>query len=85
MRSAASPRGPIREWLALDKLGTTINLLLRCDRGINVAESFLRRALASWMPRVPRKVTLHVSTARSASSPAIVLQIPVKPLHRPAN
>jgi transposase-like protein len=43
---------------AVDKHGKTVDFLLRCDRGIDAAEAFFRKAVASNAPRVPRKVTL---------------------------
>jgi transposase-like protein len=43
---------------AVDKQGRTVDFLLRRDRGIAAAQAFLRKALASNAPRVPRKVTL---------------------------
>ena len=43
---------------AVDKHGKTVDFLLRRDRGIAAAQAFFRKALASTLPRVPRKVTL---------------------------
>ncbi|MGA2190250.1 MAG: IS6 family transposase [Steroidobacteraceae bacterium] len=43
---------------AVDKQGKTVDFLLRHDRGIAAAQAFFRKALASSLPRVPRKVTL---------------------------
>jgi len=43
---------------AVDQHGKTVDLLLRRDRGIAAAQAFFRRALATTLPRVPRKVTL---------------------------
>jgi DDE domain len=43
---------------AVDKHGKTVGFLLRRDRGIAAAQAFFRKALASTLPRVPRKVTL---------------------------
>ena len=43
---------------AVDKYGKTVNFLLRPDRGIAAAQAFFRKALASSLPRWPRKVTL---------------------------
>jgi len=52
---------------AVDKHGKTVDFLLRRDRGIDAAQAFFRKALASNAPRVPRKVTLdgHVPTRRA--------------------
>jgi transposase-like protein len=52
---------------AVDKHGKTVDFLLRRDRGIDAAQTFFRKALASNAPRVPRKVTLdgHVPTRRA--------------------
>jgi transposase-like protein len=52
---------------AVDKHGKTVDFLLRRDRGIAVAQEFFRKALASTLPRVPRKVTLdgHVPSRRA--------------------
>jgi len=43
---------------AVDKRGKTVDFLLRPDRGVAAAEAFFRKALASTLPRVPRKITL---------------------------
>jgi transposase-like protein len=43
---------------AVDKHGKTVDFLLRRDRGIAAAQASLRKALASTLPRLPRKVTL---------------------------
>jgi len=43
---------------AVDKRGKTVDLLLRPDRGIAAAQAFFRKALASSLPRWPRKITL---------------------------
>jgi transposase-like protein len=43
---------------AVDKQGKTVDFLLRRDRGVPAAQAFFRKALASSLPRVPRKVTL---------------------------
>jgi len=43
---------------AVDKNGKTVDFLLRRDWGIAAAQAFFRKALASTLPRVPRKVTL---------------------------
>jgi transposase-like protein len=43
---------------AVDKHGKTVDFLLRRDRGIAAAQAFFRKALATTLPRVPRKVTL---------------------------
>jgi transposase-like protein len=52
---------------AVDKHGKTVDFLLRRDRGIAAAQAFFRKALASTLPRVPRKVTLdgHVPSRRA--------------------
>jgi transposase-like protein len=51
---------------AVDKRGRTVDFLLRPDRGIAAAQAFFRKALASTLPRVPRKVTIdgHVPSRR---------------------
>ncbi len=38
--------------------GKTVDYLLRPDRGIAAAQAFLRKALATSLPRWPRKITL---------------------------
>ena len=43
---------------AVDKHGKTVDFLLRPDRGIAAAQAFFRKALATNLPRWPRKVTL---------------------------
>jgi transposase-like protein len=43
---------------AVDKHGKTMDFLLRPDRGIAAAQAFFRKALATSLPRWPRKVTL---------------------------
>jgi transposase-like protein len=43
---------------AVDKYGKTVDFLLRPDRGIAAAQAFFRKALATSLPRWPRKVTL---------------------------
>ena len=43
---------------AVDQHGKTVDFLLRPDRGIAAAQAFFRKALASSLPRTPRKVTL---------------------------
>jgi transposase-like protein len=52
---------------AVDKHGQTVDFLLRRDRGVATAQAFFRKALASTLPRVPRKVTLdgHVPSHRA--------------------
>src|SRR6267142_4847526 len=54
-------------YCAVDKHGKTVDFLLRRDRGIAAAQAFFRQALASTLPRVPRKVTLdgHVPSHRA--------------------
>ena len=42
---------------AVDKRGKTVDVLLRPDRGI-AAQAFFRKALATSLPRWPRKITL---------------------------
>lgn len=43
---------------AIDRNGKTVDFLLRRDRGVPAAKVFFRKALASSLPRVPRKVTI---------------------------
>lgn len=43
---------------AVDKHGKTVDFLLRSDRGIAAAQAFFRKALATSLPRWPRKITL---------------------------
>jgi len=43
---------------AVDKHGKTVDFLLRPDRGIAAAQAFFRKALATSLPRWPRKITL---------------------------
>jgi transposase-like protein len=43
---------------AVDKHGKTVDFLLRRDRSITAAQAFFRKALATTLPRVPRKGTL---------------------------
>src|SRR5450631_2393078 len=43
---------------AVDKQGKTVDFLLRRDRGIAAAQAFFRKALATNLNRLPRKVTL---------------------------
>jgi transposase-like protein len=43
---------------AVDKHGKTVDFLLRPDRGIAAAQAFFRKALSSYLPRWPRKITL---------------------------
>ena len=43
---------------AVDKRGKTVDFLLRPDRGIAAAQAFFRKALATILPRWPRKITL---------------------------
>jgi transposase-like protein len=47
--------------------GKTVDFLLRRDRGIAAAQAFFRKALASTILHVPRKVTLdgHVQSRRA--------------------
>lgn len=53
-----------KRWRRFSKVG---DFLLRRDRGIAAAQAFFRKALASTLPRVPRKVTLdgHVPSRRA--------------------
>jgi transposase-like protein len=44
--------------IAVDKHGKTVDFLLRPDHGIAAAQAFFRKALATSLPRWPRKVTL---------------------------
>jgi transposase-like protein len=52
---------------AVNNHGKTVDFPLRRDRGIAAAQAFFRKALASTLPRVPRKVTLdgHVPSRRA--------------------
>jgi transposase-like protein len=52
---------------AVDKHGKTVDFLLRRGRRITAAQAFFRKALATCLPRVPRKVTLdgHVPSHRA--------------------
>ena len=52
---------------AVDQHGKTVDFLLRRDRGLAAAQAFVRKALDSTLPRVPRKVTLdgHVPSRRA--------------------
>lgn len=52
---------------AVDKHGKTVDFLLRPDRGIAAAQAFFRKALATTLPRTPRKITLdgHVASRRA--------------------
>src|ERR1039458_2203961 len=52
---------------AVDNQGKTVDSLLRRDRGIDAAQAFFRKAVASNAPRVPRKVAVdgHVATRRA--------------------
>jgi transposase-like protein len=43
---------------AVDKLGQTVDFLLRHDRGIAAAQAFFRKALAMNLNRWPRKGAL---------------------------
>jgi transposase-like protein len=43
---------------AVDKRGKSVDFLLRPDRGIAAAQAFFRKALATSLPRWPRKITL---------------------------
>ena len=51
----------------VDKHGKTVDFLLRRDRGIAAPQALFRQALASTLPRVPRKLTLdvHVPSRRA--------------------
>ena len=53
-----------KRWRRFSKVG---DFLLRRDRGIAAAQAFFRKAPASTLPRVPRKVTLdgHVPSRRA--------------------
>jgi len=53
-----------KRWRRFSKV---VDFLLRRDRGIAAAQAFFRKALASTLPRVPRKVTLdgHVPSRRA--------------------
>ena len=57
--TAVSVRGgPRYLYRAVDKHGKTVDYLLRPDRGIAAAQAFFRKALSSYLPRWPRKITL---------------------------
>jgi transposase-like protein len=56
---------------AVDKHGKTVDFLLRQDRGIAAAQAFFRKAPATSLPRVPRKVTLERAGARQQSTPVL--------------
>jgi transposase-like protein len=43
---------------AVDKRGKTVDFLLRPDRGIAAAQALFRKALATSLPRWPRKIML---------------------------
>jgi len=43
---------------AVDKLGKTVDFLLRPDRSIAAGQAFFRKALSTSLPRWPRKITL---------------------------
>lgn len=43
---------------AVDKHGKTIDFLLRPDREFAAAPAFFRKAIATPLPRIPRKITL---------------------------
>ena len=53
-----------KRWRRFSKV---VDFLLRRDRGIAAAQAFFRKALASTLPRLPRKVTLdgHVPSRRA--------------------
>src|SRR5664279_3703789 len=53
-----------KRWARFSK---TVDFLLRRDLGIAAAQAFFRKALASTLPRIPRKVTLdgHVRSHRA--------------------
>ena len=62
-----SPSAAFRWRIRRSSEGKTVDLLLRPDRGIAAAQSLLRKALVSTLPRVPRKVTIdgHVPSRRA--------------------
>ncbi len=48
---------------AVDKHGKSLDFLLRADRGMDAAQAFFRKAVATHLPRWPRKVNLDGNTA----------------------
>jgi transposase-like protein len=48
---------------AVDKHGKSVDHLLRADRGIDAAQAFFRKAVATHLPGWPRKVNLDGNTA----------------------
>src|SRR6266853_5774204 len=62
--TAVSVRGA-RHYLyrAVDKHGKSVDFLLRADRGMDAAQAFFRRAVATHRPRWPRKVNLDGNAA----------------------
>jgi transposase-like protein len=48
---------------AVDKFGKTVGFLLRPIRGIEVAQSFFRKALGARLPSWPRTITLDGTRA----------------------
>jgi transposase-like protein len=48
---------------AVDKHGKTVDFLLRADRSMDAAQAFFRKAVATHLPRWPRKVNLDGNTA----------------------
>jgi transposase-like protein len=62
--TAVSVRGG-RHYLyrAVDKHGKSVDFLLRADRGMDAAQAFFRRAVATHRPRWPRKVNLDGNAA----------------------
>ncbi len=52
---------------AVDKRGKAVDFLLRPDRGIAAAQAFFRKALATALPRWPRKITHRAIKRRCAS------------------
>ena len=48
---------------AVDKHGKTVDSLLRADRSMEAAQAFFRQAMATHLPKWPRKVNLDGNTA----------------------
>src|SRR5260370_12334884 len=49
-------------YLAVDKHGNTVDFLLRPDRSIAAAQTLFPKTLLTFLPRWPRKITLHALT-----------------------
>ena len=48
---------------AVDKHGKSVDFLLRADRGMDAAQAFFRKVVATHLPSWPRKVNLDGNTA----------------------